>query len=136
MNVKLGQLDLFSPLCKICEKTELCSQGLADERLMLCPSRSGQCPDYGKLPGYKSVCVYYYKMLRNNMNNWAINLYKENNSQAILSRKGRPERISKGHLSNDFYNLVLYVVSRRTVRAWGPKRGPGRPGILEVYYKL
>ena len=34
MNVKLGQLDLFSPLCKICEKTELCSQGLADGWLM------------------------------------------------------------------------------------------------------
>lgn len=88
MNVKLGQLDLFSPLCKICEKTELCSQGLADAWLMFCPSGSGQCPNYGKLPGYKSVCAYYYKMLRNNMNNWAINLYKENNSQAILSRKG------------------------------------------------
>ena len=64
------------------------------------------------------------------MNNWAINLYKENNSQAILSRKGA-ERISKGHLSNDFYNLVLYVVSRLTVRAWGPSKGPGRLGILE-----
>ena len=108
MNVKLGQLDLFSPLCTICEKIPpykfrpcyLNSQGSANKWLkwlILCPSR--QCPDYGKLPGYKSVCVYYYKMLRNNMNNWTINLYKENNSQAILSRRGND---SKGHLSTTF----------------------------------
>ena len=89
MNVKLGQLDLFGPLCKTCEKTRLCYPTGPKRTSDSCYARA----DPGSvriMVNYRvlRVCVYYYKMLRNNTDNWAINLYKENNSQAILSRKG------------------------------------------------
>ena len=120
MNVKLGQLDLFSPLCKICEKTRLCyPTGLSGRVTHVV---SGQCPDYGKLPGYKSVCVSIIIRCLGTIRTIGRSIFTKKTTPKPSCLERGQERISKGHLSNDFYNLVLYVVSRLTVRAWGVKR--------------